>query len=531
MIRVSNIKVDVDHRQQVLPSLLRKLGVSREQIVDYRIYRESIDARRAGMIHFVYTIDVELAGRSSLLSHWQQDPNISIAPEMDYHYPTVGRSPLSTRPVIIGTGPAGLFAGLLLAEMGYRPLLLERGGDVDQRVLAVEQFWRSGRLNPSCNVQFGEGGAGTFSDGKLTSMIKDQRGRKVLQDLIAAGAPEEIIYSQKPHVGTDRLRSVVRNLRQRIVSLGGEVRWHAQVTEVAVSGQRVSGVVINGDTRLPTDLVVLAIGHSARDTFAMLHAQGVQMQPKPFSIGVRIEHPQSLIDQAQYKRFAGHKNLGAADYKLVYHSPSGRSAYTFCMCPGGEVVAAASEPGYLCTNGMSEYARDAKNANSALLIGVQPADYGSDHPLAGVEFQRRWERLAFELGGGDYRAPAQLVGDFLANRTSTEFGQVCPSYRLGVRLGDLARCLPPYAVQTMQEAIPEFGRKLKGFDRIDALLTGVETRSSSPIRILRGEDYQSNIGGLYPCGEGAGYAGGIISAAVDGLRVAEAIIQHFRPLG
>jgi uncharacterized FAD-dependent dehydrogenase len=529
LIRVSNIKVDVDHRQQVLPPLLRKLGISREQISDYRIYRESIDARRAGMIHFVYTVDVTLADESALLPQLKGDRDISVTPDLKYDYPPVGQSSLSVRPVIVGTGPAGLFAGLLLAEMGYRPLLLERGGAVDERVAAVERFWRSGQLDQACNVQFGEGGAGTFSDGKLTTLIKDKRGRKVLQELVAAGAPEEVIYSQKPHVGTDRLRSVVRNLRERIVTLGGEVQWRSQVTEVVIRQQQVRGVVINGDRQLPAELVVLAIGHSARDTFAMLHAQGVGMQPKPFSIGVRIEHPQRLIDQAQYKRFAGHKNLGAADYKLAYHSPSGRSAYTFCMCPGGEVVAAASEPGYLCTNGMSEYARGAENANSALLVGVGPEDFGSQHPLAGVEFQRRWERQAFQLGGGNYTAPAQLVGDFLTGSTSKGLGRVTPSYRLGVRLTDLSRCLPPYVVRTLQEAIPEFGRKLQGFDSDDAVLTGVETRSSSPVRILRGEDYQSNVGGLYPCGEGAGYAGGIISAAVDGLRVAEAIIRRFRP--
>lgn len=529
LIRVNNLKVDIEHRQQVLPPLLRKLRVAADQIKHYQIYRESIDARKAEMVYFVYAVDVELVNEASVLRLLQRDPDVGPAPDLDYRCVQTGSSRLHARPVVIGTGPAGLFAGLLLAEMGYRPLLLERGGDVDERTAALERFWRGEGLDPDNNVQFGEGGAGTFSDGKLTTLIKDKRGRKVLEELILAGAPPEIIYSQKPHVGTDRLRSVVRNLRQRIVALGGEVRWHAQVTDLVTTEQRVTGLVINDREQLTAEAVVLAIGHSARDTFAMLHSRGVRMEQKPFSIGVRIEHPQEMVDRAQYKRFAGHPNLGAADYKLVYHAPGGRSAYTFCMCPGGEVVAAASEPGHLCTNGMSEYARAAGNANSALLVGVEPGDYGSDHPLAGVEFQRQWERQAFLLGGGGYRAPAQLVGDFLAGRPSSDFGQVQPSYQLGVQLTDLGLCLPAYAVQTMREAIPDFARRLKGFDRPDAIMTGVETRSSSPVRILRGEDYLCNLQGLYPCGEGAGYAGGIVSAAVDGLRVGEAIAARYQP--
>ncbi len=529
MIRVNNLKVNIEHRQQVLLPLLRKLRVTEDQIRGYRIYKESIDARKAEMVYFVYTVDVDLVNESALLRQLQHDPDIGPAPDLNYQFVQTGSCQMSTRPIVIGTGPAGLFAGLLLAEMGYQPLLLERGGDVDERSAAVERFWRGGELDPDNNVQFGEGGAGTFSDGKLTTLIKDKRGRKVLEELIQAGAPPEIIYSQKPHVGTDRLRSVVRNLRQRIIALGGEVRWHAQVTDVIIAEQRITGLVINGQDELAAEAVVLAIGHSARDTFAMLHSRGVKLEQKPFSIGVRIEHPQEMVDQAQYKRFAGHPNLGAADYKLVYHSPSGRSAYTFCMCPGGEVVAAASEPGHLCTNGMSKYARAAQNANSALLVGVGPGDYGSDHPLAGVEFQRQWERQAFLLGGGDYRAPAQLVGDFLAARPSSGLGDVQPSYQRSVQLSDLSLCLPDYVVQTMRQALPDFARRLKGFDRADAVMTGVETRSSSPVRILRGEDYLCNVHGLYPCGEGAGYAGGIVSAAVDGLRVGEAIAARYQP--
>ena len=530
MIRVNNIKITVGQRGQVLPPLLGKLGIPQSQLLGYHIYKESVDARKSEMIYFVYTIDADVEDESSILDRTQGDRDIAMTPDFSYHYVQPGSQPLSDRPIIIGAGPAGLFCALLLAEMGYRPLLLERGGDVEERTVAVEKFWQGAPLDPDNNVQFGEGGAGTFSDGKLTTMIKDKRGRKVLEELVKAGASEEILYTQKPHVGTDRLKSVVRALRNEIIRLGGEVRWHAQVTELILADQRVAGVVVNNTERLAASVVVLAIGHSARDTFTMLHEQGVRMEPKPFSIGLRIEHPQRLIDQSQYKHFAGHPNLGAADYKLVYHSPSGRSAYTFCMCPGGEVVAATSEADCLCTNGMSAYSRSAENANSALLVGVEPSDYGSDHPLAGIEFQRRWERQAFVLGGGDYRAPVQLVGDFLSGHASNHLGVVRPSYQRGVVPTDLSRCLPPYVTKTLREAILDFGRKLKGFATPDAVLTGVETRSSSPVRIPRGEDYLANIAGIYPCGEGAGYAGGIISAAVDGLRVGEAIAMKFTPL-
>jgi hypothetical protein len=528
MIRVNNIRVSVDSRQQVLEPLLQKLHIPNDQLLSYRIYKESIDARRTEMIYFVYSVDVEVKNPAALLK--RHDPDISSAPDLEYRYPPIGQEELAERPIIVGTGPAGLFCGLLLAELGYRPLLLERGGDVEERTRAVEGFWRGGKLDLSNNVQFGEGGAGTFSDGKLTSLIKDLRGHKVLQELVRSGAPEEIVFTHKPHVGTDRLKQVVRNLRERIIALGGEVRWHAQVTSLILQSGRVSGVVVNNQLTVPTKVLVLAIGHSARDTFASLHDQGLKMEPKPFSIGVRVEHPQYLINRAQYKRFADHPNLGAADYKLVYHAKNGRSAYTFCMCPGGEVVAAASEEGCLCTNGMSEYARAAENANSALLVGVEPADFGSEHPLAGIEFQRRFERAAFQLGGGDYRAPAQLVSDFLAGRASGHLGKVQPSYRRGVTPTDLAGCLPDYVIETMRAAIMDFDRRLQGFASPDAVLTGVETRSSSPVRIPRDGDYLSNWGGVYPCGEGAGYAGGIISAAIDGLRVAEAIANKYRPL-
>lgn len=528
MIRVNNLKVNLHSRGQIVQPLLRKLRLPPAELLSYHIYKESIDARKPEMIYFVYSVDVAVPDEQALLA--RRDPDLQLAPELSDQPVPTGHQPLTWRPVIIGTGPAGLFCGLLLAQLGYRPLLLERGGDVAERAAAVQRFWQGGPLDPENNVQFGEGGAGTFSDGKLTTLIKDPRGRKVLQELVQSGAPEEISYVQKPHVGTDQLRQVVINLRQRIIQLGGEVRFHARVTGLQLAGGRVTGVVVNGGEIVPAEAVVLAIGHSARDTFAMLHQQGLTLQPKPFSIGVRVEHPQPMIDAAQYKQFAGHPQLGAADYKLVYHHPSGRSVYTFCMCPGGEVVAAASELGCLCTNGMSEHARAAQNANSALLVGVDPTDFGSDHPLAGVEFQRRWERLAFELAGGGYRAPAQLVGDFLAGQASVGGGSVQPSYQRGVCWTDLSHCLPDYVISSLRDAIREFDRKLRGFAHPAAVLTGVETRSSSPVRMPRGEDYQGNLAGVYPCGEGAGYAGGIVSAAVDGLRVAEAIAGRYRPL-
>lgn len=531
MIRVTGIRVPVDERQQIEAPLLGKLRIPKDDLLNYRIYKESVDARKAEMIYFVYTVDAQVVSEAKVLARLRKDKDISVSPELDYQYVQTGDEPLKHRPVVIGTGPAGLFSGLLLAQMGYRPLLLERGGDVDERTAAVEGFWRGEELNLHSNVQFGEGGAGTFSDGKLTTLIKDKRGRKVLEELVLAGAPDEIIYSHKPHLGTDKLKGIVKTLRKTIEQLGGEVRFHSLVSEVCINEGKVTGILLDNGEFIPAELVVLAIGHSARDTFAMLYEQGVSMSAKPFSIGVRIEHPQELINRSQYGRFAGHPNLGAAEYKLVYHAPSGRSAYTFCMCPGGEVVAAASEAGCVCTNGMSEYARAAENANAALLVGVDPEDFGEDHPLAGIEFQRRWERKAYELGGRTYSAPAQRVGDFLEGRPSESLGSITPSYRRKVIPSDLRKTLPDYVVDTMQQAIRDFDRKLKGFAHPDALLTGVETRSSSPVRITRNDDFVSeNVDGLYPCGEGAGYAGGIVSAAVDGVRVAEAIASRYRPL-
>ncbi|MGC7846621.1 NAD(P)/FAD-dependent oxidoreductase [Desulforudis sp. 1088] len=530
MLRVSGLKLGIDEDESVLPKLLvKRLRIRPQDLLDFKIFKRSIDARDPETVYFVYTVDAAVDNEQDVLRR-TRNRRITVTPDLTYKHVPTGTAALRHPPVVVGTGPAGLFAGLVLAEMGYRPLLLERGPDVDTRSEAVERFWATGELHPECNVQFGEGGAGTFSDGKLTTQIRDPRCRKILEEMVEAGAPPEIIYVHKPHVGTDRLRTVVKNIREKIVRLGGTVRFESRVTEILVEDSRIKGVAVNGREKIPAEAVILAIGHSARDTFAMLYEKGVRMTPKPFSIGVRVEHPQQLINQAQHKKFAGHPRLGAADYKLAYHSPRGRSAYTFCMCPGGVVVAATSEEGCVCTNGMSLYARNGENANSAILVGVQPEDYGSGHPLAGVEFQRKWERKAYELGGKDYCAPAQLVGDFLADRPSTGLGRVRPSYRKGVRLAELKNALPDYVVETIREAIPEFDKKLRGFNHPEAVLTGVETRSSSPVRIVRDENFESSIKGLFPAGEGAGYAGGIVSAAVDGIKVAETVAGRYSPL-
>lgn len=529
MLRVCGVKLSIDQDYSSLKnSLIKKLKISEKDLVGYKVFKQSVDARKPDTINFVYTVDVELKQEENYLKKFK-NKDISITPDLAYKYVKTGSQYLEHRPVIIGTGPAGLFAGVILSEMGYGPLIMERGADVDTRTETVRKFWEHGQLDTECNVQFGEGGAGTFSDGKLTTLIRDRRCRKVLSDMILAGAPEEIIYAAKPHIGTDRLRAVVKKLRERIISLGGEVRFNCRVTDLVIQDNQIQGVIMNGTEKLAAGVVVLAPGHSARDTFEMLYQKGVNIEPKPFSVGVRIEHPQKLIDTAQYKKFAGHPKLGPADYKLVHHAANGRSAYTFCMCPGGMVVAASSEKGCVVTNGMSEYFRSGANANSALLVGVEPADFGSSHPLAGVNFQRELEQKAFILGGRDYNAPVQLVGDFLKNRPSTRLGQVKPSYRKGVRLADLNECLPGFVVETIKEAIPELDRKLKGFALPEAVMTGVETRSSSPVRIIRNEFMEASLRGLYPVGEGAGYAGGIISAAVDGIKAAEAIASRYAP--
>ena len=527
MIRIRNFSLPFDHKPDSLKrKLAKRLNVAREEISSLTVVRKSVDARRKSRILVVYTIDLQVANESEVLARFSGDVNVSAAPSMDYQMPVAETMP-GARPVVVGTGPCGLFAALVLAQVGFKPILIERGKDVVSRVRDVNKFWREGQLDAESNVQFGEGGAGTFSDGKLTTQIKDKlnRSRKVLQEFVKAGAPEEILYEAKPHIGTDNLIRVVKNLRETIIEMGGEVRFETKLTGIKIKDGVVESAIVNDSEEIATDRIVLALGHSARDTFGMLHRLKVPIIPKPFSIGVRIEHPQSMVDKSQYGNFAGHQLLDAAEYRLVSHCPNGRSAYTFCMCPGGKVIASSSEAGGIVTNGMSFYSRERANANSGLLVGVDPRDFGSTDPLAGIEFQRKWEQRAFEIGGNNYLAPVQLVGDFIAGRPSKTIGRVEPTYEPGVVLCDLGACLPGFVVETIRLAIPQMDRKLKGFAMNDAVMTGVETRSSSPVRIVRDESFQSpSVKGLYPAGEGAGYAGGIISAAIDGIKVAEAII-------
>ena len=526
MLRLTEIKLPLDHAEPALTaSILDRLGIAENELVRYAIYRRGVDARRRSAIAFIYTLDVEVADEEVLLKRLSGHRHITRTPDMSYQFVAKASPADIPRPIVIGTGPCGLFAGLILAQMGFHPLILERGKAVRERTKDTFGLWRKSVLNPESNVQFGEGGAGTFSDGKLYSQIKDPRflGRKVLTEFVKAGAPAEILYVSKPHIGTFRLVGMVENMRDSIHAAGGEIRFQSKVVDIVVENGRVRGVTLASGETIAADHVVLAIGHSARDTFQMLHERNVHIEAKPFSIGFRIEHPQSLIDRARYGKFAGAPLLGAADYKLVHHCGNGRSVYSFCMCPGGTVVAAASEPGRVVTNGMSQYSRTERNANAGIVVGITPADYPGD-VLAGIEYQRRWETLAFEAGGRNYCAPAQLVGDFIAGRASTALGSVAPSYTPGVRMTDLSACIPPYAVDAIREALPAFEKQIKGFAMRDAILTGVETRTSSPIRITRDTQFQSlNTRGLYPAGEGAGYAGGILSAAVDGIEVAEAV--------
>lgn len=530
MIRISNIRLGINEgTDKLLYEASKILNIKPKNITDMNIFKESIDARRKGKIDFIYTVDVSVDNEVKILKR-TKNKNITTTPDMEYKYPEPGKIPLDKRPIVIGMGPAGLFCGLILAQMGYKPLILERGEDVDNRSKTVAKFWKTGHLNVESNVQFGEGGAGTFSDGKLTTRIKDPRCRKILEELVRAGSPQEIMYSFKPHVGTDILKNVVKNLREEIKRLGGQVIFNSKVTDFKIMDGKIVGLEINSDQIINAEAVVLAVGHSARDTFEMIYSRGVGIIQKPFAIGVRIEHPQSIINKAQYKEYANHERLGAADYRLTYHASNGRSVYTFCMCPGGSVVAAASEEGRLVTNGMSEHARDKTNANSALLVSVVQEDFEGDHPLAGMYFQRKWEKKAYVLGGGGYVAPSQLVGDFLKNTTSQKLGSVTPSYEPGVKLTNMNDCLPGYVTDAMKEAIINMNKKLKGFGMESAVITGVETRSSSPVRIVRdSETLESiNINGLYPAGEGAGYAGGIVSAAVDGIKIAEKIISKYK---
>ncbi|WP_327752881.1 NAD(P)/FAD-dependent oxidoreductase [Sphingobium sp. SJ10-10] len=533
MLRLSGLKLPLDHPAEAMPvAICERLDLAPQQLLSHAVVRRGNDARRKNAIQLVYTVDVEVTDEAEVLERFAKDHDVRPRPDTDYKF--VARAPQGwsgKRPVVIGAGPCGLFAGLILAQMGFRPIILDRGKVVRERTKDTWGLWRRAELNPDSNVQFGEGGAGTFSDGKLYCRVKDPRflGRKVLEEFVAAGAPDDILTEAHPHIGTFRLVSMVESMRRQIEGLGGEYRWQHRVDELELERQgdrmqKLRGLHLADGGFIETDHVVLAVGHSARPTFEMLHRRGVHIEPKPFSIGVRIEHPQSWIDRARYGNCAGHPVLGAAAYSLAHHCANGRTVYSFCMCPGGRVVAATSEEGRVVTNGMSQYSRAEFNANSGLVVGIDPERDYPGGPLAGIELQRHWESMAFVAGGSSYHAPGQKVGDFLEGRASSELGEVIPSYKPGVTLTDLSRCLPEFVLEAFHEAIPVFGRQIANYDHPDAVMTGVETRTSSPIRITRGKDHQSlNVAGLYPAGEGAGYAGGILSAAIDGIKVAEAV--------
>lgn len=539
MIRISEIKLPLSQAEAPEAALLAAaagiLGLAPAAIASVEVFKRSFDARKAELMA-VYIVDVVLAEASAeaaVLGRLAGKPHVAPTPDMAWRPPATAPADLKHRPVVVGFGPCGIFAALVLAQMGFRPIVLERGTTVRQRTKDTWGLWRKNILNPESNVQFGEGGAGTFSDGKLYSQIKDPRhlGRKVMAEFVKAGAPAEILFVAHPHIGTFKLVKVVEAMREEIIALGGEVRFQQRVTDIRIGNGMLRGLVVldqaTGETmEIETNHAVMALGHSSRDTFAMLHERGVAMHAKPFSIGFRIEHPQGLIDRARWGRHAGHPLLGAADYKLVHHASNGRSVYSFCMCPGGTVVAATSEPQRVVTNGMSQYSRNERNANAGIVVGISPEEDYPGGPLAGIALQRQLESQAYVLGGSTYEAPGQLVGDFIRGKPSAEFGGVLPSYKPGVKLGDLSPALPAYAIAAIREALPAFGRKIKGFDSADAVLTGVETRTSSPLRIDRAEDFHSpSVRGLFPAGEGAGYAGGILSAGVDGIKVGEAVAR------
>jgi uncharacterized FAD-dependent dehydrogenase len=531
VIRITELALPLDCPPSALrKAIVKRLSIDPADLLDFTVFKRSYDARKKNStISFVYIVDLTARNEAAILKRWAGDRNVREAPDTSYH--PVGHAPAgsSERPVVVGFGPCGVFAALLLAQMGFKPIVLERGRDVRRRTKDTWALWRKKTLTPESNVQFGEGGAGLFSDGKLYSQIKDPKfyGRKVMHEFVRAGAPEEIMYVNKPHIGTFRLTGVVSAMRAEVIALGGDVHFEHKVTDLLLENGHIEGVVLADGSTVRSRHVVLALGHSSRDTFRMLHRRGVFIEPKPFAVGFRIEHPQSLIDKARLGKYAGHPELGAADYKLVHHAKNGRSVYSFCMCPGGTVVAATSEPERVVTNGMSQYSRNERNANAGIVVGINPEQDFPGGPLAGMELQERLEARAYELGGKDYSAPGQLVGDFIRGVPSTAWGAVEPSYKPGVRLSDLAPSLPDYAIEAIREALPVFGRQIRGFDRPDAVLTGIETRTSSPLRITRDpETLQSlNVRGLYPAGEGAGYAGGILSAGVDGIKVAEAVAQ------
>lgn len=530
-IRINNIALDIDEDIALLKKkTAKKLRIKEENIKKFNILRESIDARKKNTIKFNYSVEIECDDESRIVAIANnKDVKIEdIKYDSEFNF---GSKKLQHRPVVVGMGPAGMFAALLMAEKGYRPIVIERGEKVEDRSKTVEEFWNSGKLNLESNVQFGEGGAGTFSDGKLTTRIKDSRCDFVLEEFIKAGAPEEIMYKGKPHIGTDILKVVVKNIREKIIELGGEVRFNSKLEDLKIKDNKLYGIVVNGE-EVPCEALVLALGHSSRDTYEILYKRGIFMSPKPFAIGVRIEHSQQLIDENQYGKFANHKRLKAADYKLTYTSPkTNRGVYSFCMCPGGDVVAAASEEGRLVTNGMSYYSRNKENANAAIVVTVGEKDFSGDTPLKGMQFQRHYESLAYKLGGENYHAPIQLVGDFLEDKVSHKLGSIKPSYKPGYIFADLRKCLPNGVVDTLKDGLIEFDKKIKGFAQKDAVLTGIETRTSAPVKIQRNEKLQSiSLQGLYPSGEGAGYAGGIMSAAVDGLKSAESIMKEYAAL-
>ncbi len=532
MLRLTDIKLDLNHQEDELrQSVLNKLKLTDEQLIDFTVFKRGYDARKKNVITLIYTLDVQTSNEAELLALFAEDKNVKESPDMSYKFVAEAPENMTQRPVVIGMGPCGLFAGLVLAQMGFKPIILERGQEVRQRTKDTFGFWRKKILNTESNVQFGEGGAGTFSDGKLYSQVKDPKhySRKVLNEFVEAGAPAEILYVSKPHIGTFKLVTMVEQMRATITKLGGEIRFDQRVDDIHISTtndkKQVTGLTLASGEKIETNFIAIAIGHSARDTFEMLHNKEVFIKPKPFSIGFRIEHEQSVIDDARFGIHAGHEILGSADYKLVHHCSNGRSVYSFCMCPGGTVVAAASEEGRLVTNGMSQYSRHERNANSAIVVGISPEDFPSTDVLAGIELQRKLEETAFKLGGESYDAPTQLVGDFLAGRASGEHGDVIPSYKPGVKYCDLSETLPDYAIEAIREALPAFEKKIKGFSMHDATLTAVETRTSSPIQITRDRESLESINtkGLYPAGEGAGYAGGILSAGIDGIKIAEAM--------